>query len=198
MKYLLLLSFLVGSALASSKTFYYPDRNGEGWPSHCARRLDWCLVNGRFCGRYAAHDYCRMEGYKYASSYYISHGVGATRTIGDNKYCSGHCDGFFRITCRNKTVRLFDNANGPVKLYYPKVGAKSLDWCLVFEHHCGQRAADSYCRMQGFKKAKDFRKRHITNASEKTACIGDYRICDPTNHGCDSFHWIECSNYYCI
>lgn len=196
-----LLSVFVPLAHADSKVFYNPDRNGPDWPQHCAQRLDWCLVYGGHCGKLAANDFCRLAGYKYASRYSRASGVGRTRTIGDNKQCSGsYCDGFRRIVCRDRSgLQNSNTRTTPVKKFYnPRYLGRSLDWCLVFEKHCGQSAADAYCRMRGYSRAKTYRKRHITNQTEKAKCIGDSRTCDPRHHGCDTFSWIECTKSFCL
>lgn len=73
---------------------------------------------------------------------------------------------------------------------HPKYKGFALDWCRIFEHECGQSAADAFCQYKGHLKAKSWEK--WSNPGVKTMTIGQNSICDPAYHICDSFKYIRC------
>jgi serine/threonine protein kinase len=73
------------------KTFFNPRYNG--YP------LDWCLHEATQCGEPVANEWCRLKGYSRATANPIAPHIGATYILGDNKRCTGNCDGFSSITC---------------------------------------------------------------------------------------------------
>jgi hypothetical protein len=67
-------------------------------------RLDWCLKNGRDCGKPAADAFCRFWGMNEAASFSKAENIGAnepTREILDGALCEKpSCNGFSDIVCR--------------------------------------------------------------------------------------------------
>lgn len=93
-----------------------PQANGEVRtyrnPMHQGHRLDYCRAFGQECGERVATQWCRSQGYEYASDWSIARDIGdVTPTIGleEDTVCSGQqCDGFATITCgrEGRTFRL--------------------------------------------------------------------------------------------
>lgn len=73
---------------------------------------------------------------------------------------------------------------------HPKYRGYALDWCRIFEHGCGQAAANAFCQLKGHEKATHFVK--WNNPGVKTMTIGQNSICNPAYHRCDSFQSIRC------
>ena len=58
-------------------------------------------------------------------------------------------------------------------------GIARLDNCFAFGKECGQRAADTYCRVQGYEKAVRFateRARPTRIAADGSLCDGDFYV----------------------
>lgn len=167
-------------------------------------RLDWCQQFGNTCGGPAAHTWCRSQGYDYATEWKVDRGLNEkTLTIGDNKVCDPkkvrRCDGFKSITCQGWAR--YDNWSkiGGPKYHYPSFQGTPLNTCLVNNQKCsGKEAADAYCKLMFYFRAKTFKVRTITDKSEKTRLIGEKNgICDPKKKTCKSFRWILCENEDC-
>lgn len=62
-----------------------------------------------------------------------------------------------------------------------------LDNCFAFGKACGQRAADTYCRVQGYEKSVRF----DTERARPTRVIADGSLCD--GDFCVAFKSITCS-----
>lgn len=73
---------------------------------------------------------------------------------------------------------------------YPQKGIPLLpvDYCWRHQQQCGFRAADLYCKMQGYKTAAGFVK--LENVGQSIS-IGDRKICDVGK--CDGFSSITCT-----
>jgi tetratricopeptide (TPR) repeat protein len=65
-------------------------------------RLDWCREWARSCGKAAADEFCRREGFVEAASFAKAPRIQVpTRVIGTGQICNSvSCDGFSSITCR--------------------------------------------------------------------------------------------------
>ena len=72
-------------------------------PMHQGYRLDYCQAFGQACGERVATQWCREQGYQYASDWAIDRDIGEgqpTARLDDDNVCQGHqCDGFADITC---------------------------------------------------------------------------------------------------
>lgn len=66
-------------------------------------------------------------------------------------------------------------------------GLARLDNCYSWGRECGQRAADTYCRVQGYERAVRFTTEHV----RPTRIAVDGRVCDGSF--CVAFATITCS-----
>jgi len=80
---------------AEVRTFRTPQQQGY--------RLDFCQSFGQICGERVATQWCRTQGYEFASDWAIDRNIGdrlPTMPIDDDRVCrDGRCDGFATITC---------------------------------------------------------------------------------------------------
>jgi len=87
--------FFTASSYAEVRTF----RN----PQHQGYRLDYCQAFGQVCGERVATQWCRSQGYEYASDWAIDRNIGEgqpTMPIDSDRACrGGQCDGFASVTC---------------------------------------------------------------------------------------------------
>lgn len=81
-------------------------------PQHQGYRLDYCQAFGQACGERVATQWCRGQGYEYASDWAIDRNIGdvqPTMAIDSDRVCrGGQCDGFASVTCgrEGRSVRL--------------------------------------------------------------------------------------------
>jgi hypothetical protein len=72
-------------------------------PQHQGYRLDYCQAFGQVCGERVATQWCRGQGYEYASDWAIDRDIGdvqPTVPIDSDRVCRGaQCDGFASVTC---------------------------------------------------------------------------------------------------
>jgi len=72
-------------------------------PQHQGYRLDYCQAFGQVCGERVATQWCRAQGYEYASDWAIDRNIGEgqpTLPIDSDRAClGGQCDGFASVTC---------------------------------------------------------------------------------------------------
>lgn len=72
-------------------------------PQHQGYRLDYCQAFGQICGERVATQWCRGQGYEYASDWAADRNIGdrlPTMPIDDDRICrNNQCDGFTTITC---------------------------------------------------------------------------------------------------
>ncbi|HGZ70565.1 MAG TPA: hypothetical protein ENK74_04125 [Nitratifractor sp.] len=171
------LNNLGGMKLANSVKYNHPKYKGYN--------LDWCYIFEHDCGKKVANKYCQTKGHIKATNWVKWNNPGVkTMTIGQNSICDPQyhrCDSFKSISCA-VTSKTFTK---------PKFHGYALDWCKTFAHSCGKSAADSYCKLKGYKKAISFSK--WNKLSTQTMTIGETSICDPRFHRCDSFKYIKCS-----
>jgi len=153
-------------------------------PKYKGFALDWCKIFEHECGKSAANAYCKYKGHLKAKSWIKWNNPGLkTMTIGQNSICDPAyhgCDSFKYIRCIVKTKTFIK----------PKFKGYALDWCKIFEHGCGKKAAIRYCKSKGYSKAVSWIK--WNNPGVKTMTIGQSSICDPAYHRCDSFLKIKC------
>lgn len=72
-------------------------------PQHQGYRLDYCQAFGQICGERVATQWCRGQGYEYASDWAVDRNIGdrlPTMPIDDDRICrDNQCDGFTTISC---------------------------------------------------------------------------------------------------
>jgi len=72
-------------------------------PQHQGYRLDYCEALGQACGERVATQWCRQQGFEFASDWSIERGVGElmpTLPLDGGQTCHGNqCNGFEAITC---------------------------------------------------------------------------------------------------
>lgn len=69
----------------------------------------------------------------------------------------------------------------------PKLDGYRIDWCLAWNDACGRPAADYYCRLKGFSKAREYTIAHNIGL---TYVMRDKQVCRYSH--CDGFKWIQC------
>jgi len=98
----LTLSILAALVLCPVRSGYAEVRTYRN-PSHHGYRLDYCQGFGQVCGEPVATQWCRGQGYEYASDWVVDRGIGAAQTtvhLDDESVCEGpQCESFATITC---------------------------------------------------------------------------------------------------
>ncbi len=159
-------------------------------PTYQGKRLDYCTLDGKACGKVVANRYCRMLGYDYSSQSVIAYHIDLTQHISSSASCKGwQCNGFMNIIC----VSQFSHR--PPKPYHyrekqfvdPQFNQYRVDWCYDQKGGCGRRAANSFCSHVGFMKAKQFTKETHVGI---TQTIGSQELC--FGKQCDGFKTIVC------
>jgi hypothetical protein len=188
-----------GYSSGSPATYTNPCVKGPSVDYHCNDRLDWCVWwGGNKCGQEVADEFCRMQGHDSAYSFEQDYDIPRTRLIGDDRVCTRsstqRCDGFKEITCLER--RPLPTAD-PKTFWYPKLlDGMPLDYCYSREKWCGgQYAADSFCRMNGYDKAKTYEK--VESSLRTKQMIGGY-ICDPAQMTCHTYRRITCELRFCL
>ena len=161
------------------------------YPLFHAERLDYCLTEQQQCGLEVANRYCRLMGYRHAKTQKIDHNVGLTHYLGQRRQCKGwECNGFKLITCEGPIQ------HSPKATYlqrtrefvFPRVNHYRVAWCYQHDRECGERAAYSFCRREGYSKAKQYK---IQKKLPATQSLGDQQLC--FGQDCTGFASITCS-----
>lgn len=87
----LLLAALALPAGAATQVFNAPGVGGK--------RLDWCLKWGAQCGKPAADEFCRKQGFDAALGFQQAPKAGPTVVLGTGQACGPVCDAFQSIEC---------------------------------------------------------------------------------------------------
>ena len=173
-------------AAAENKTFENPMIG--------TNRLDWCADWGKGCGAEAATAWCKTNAYDHSVNVQQAPDIGAsapTKLIATGEVCDqSYCDGFAAITCAAAelpavaapTIPEIPAADAGVPAAAPVVAATEsemfknpmhegvrLNWCFDGEGGCGKKAAEAWCKQQGFSGAKDFK---YVSAIKPTIQIG--------------------------
>ncbi len=86
------------NTISGNRVFYNPEISGY--------RLDWCRVWASQCGKPAADEFCKKQGYTEAVRWEMAPDIGnitPTKVIGTGQICDqGFCDGFKYIECSGK------------------------------------------------------------------------------------------------
>ncbi len=171
-----------GRGVVGYRDFFYPLYHGEP--------LSYCTEDQKNCGFQLASKYCAEMGYDRASRIMIDHNVGVTRYPKTKLQCQGwRCDGFKLITCEASLKKT------PIPDYYyrlkdfmlPRVDNYRIDWCYKTHRGCGRRAANAFCRYQGYARAQSYEKAPDALA---TRTIGSDELC--FGHTCVGFSRITC------
>lgn len=164
------------------KNFWHPTFHGE--------RLDYCIMDGKSCGKPVADRFCQLLGYDYSSQNVIAYNIGLTHYLSSRAACKGwRCHGFMTIRCATRL------SHTPPKPYHyrekkyidPRFNGYRLDWCYNQNQDCGARAANSFCGRMGFVRAKQFAKEHSVSATQS---IGSQALC--FGEECSGFKQIIC------
>lgn len=165
------------------RNFWNPTFHGE--------RLDYCSKDGVECGKPVADRYCQTMGYDESNRSLIAYNVGLTHFIASREECRGwRCNGFISIDC---TMRFSHKPPAPYhyrakKFAYPRYNNYRVDWCYVHDKGCGSRAANAFCRHEGYLSATHFSKQKRIGA---TKTIGSHELC--FGNQCTAFQLIICS-----
>lgn len=148
------------------------------------------MKGGGVCGFEVANQYCKLMGYEKSDRSIVDYNVSQTKPLLTGQICKGmRCNGFLLIRCQSTLT------HQPAKPYYyrerafdfPRVGADRIDWCYADEKGCGQRAAYSFCRRMGYRRASEFEKQeHVTI----TRSLGNQKRC--FGKACSGFSKIVC------
>lgn len=176
-------------AAPQSKAAFYRD---FWWPYYHGKRLNYCTVDGRFCGLPVAQHFCRVLGYADADHQVIDYNVGSTYFFSTKGLtpCYGlQCNGFKIIRCVDYLI------HNPPKEYayrlkqfsYPRYNNARVDWCYDGQHGCGQPAAYSFCRRMGYLKTQQFA---IQKQVGRSKALANQKLCLGSN--CNGFAYISC------
>lgn len=159
-------------------------------PTYHGIRLNYCTVEGKYCGLPVATRYCQMMGYAQADQHVIDYNVGLTNFISSAMKCQGwQCNGFKTIRC------VAQLSHRPPKPYhyrfrqfvYPRFNQFRVAWCYDGQRGCGRRAAFSFCRRMGYLQTKRYA---IEKDITATKAVGNQRLC--FGHQCNAFKYISC------
>lgn len=159
-------------------------------PYYQGQRLAYCTLDHQHCGLEVATRYCRIMGYEKASKQSIANNVGVTHFFESGSKCVGwRCDGFKTIQC---SMRIPHTPPKPYhyrlrRFFYPHYNFYRVDWCYDGCHHCGRRAAYSFCRRMGYLETRGFRKEAGVAA---TQALGNQKLC--FGNTCNAFAEITC------
>lgn len=174
------------SARENSLKFYH-----SFWlPKYQGERLSYCTLDNKECGLPLATRYCKLMGYSHADQQLIDHNIGLSHFLASKAICQGwRCDGFKTIRCV-----AFMSHKPPAPYYYrlrhyvyPRFNNYRVAWCYDGQHHCGRRAAHSFCRRMGYLTAKHFLRQKQIAA---TKAIGNQKLC--FGNQCEGFAYIDC------
>jgi|TARA_R110000868_G_scaffold94205_1_gene260127 putative hemolysin len=164
------------------RDFWYPLEHGM--------RLSYCSEDHQECGLPLASKYCQMMGYDKASKARIDHNVGLTRYPASTNQCKGwRCDGFMFISCE-ESIKKAEPAAYSYRsndFVLPRFKNYRVDWCYKSNKDCGSRAANAFCRQQGYRHATSYDKQANLPA---TQTVGDQELC--FGKTCDGFSHITC------
>lgn len=160
------------------------------YPLYHGMRLSYCSEDHKECGLDLASKYCRLMGYEKAFEARIDHNVGLTRYAGTTHQCKGwRCDGFVFISCEESLTK----EEPPIYSYRsydfvrPRFHNYRVNWCYKKDQGCGSRAANAFCRHQGYRRATVYEKQENLAA---TQTVADQELC--FGKGCDGFSHITC------
>lgn len=168
-----------------------PPANGSGKfytsPSSNGFPVDRCLYRGRACGKPAADEFCRVEGYKRADSYRI---IGSRNSwyLKEKRSCSRNCEAISAVQCSGKTNQ-GDNSGKVVLYEKPVYRGIPADECLRQDRDCGAKAAEQYCRNKGHASVVSYAS---SKSSSRTWLIGESRYCSGNN--CRALRNIRCQS----
>ncbi len=182
---LLCLSYGTYATSTQNKTyrdFWYPLYHGM--------RLSYCSEDHNECGLALASKYCQSMGYEKAFQARVEHHVGLTRYPASTNQCQGwRCDGFMFISCE-ATMKKQEPSIASYRFndfVLPRFKNYRVDWCYQHDKDCGARAANAFCRHQGYQRATVYEKQANLPA---TQTLGDQELC--FGNTCHGFSHITC------
>jgi hypothetical protein len=158
-------------------------------PLYLGKRLNYCSIDKKLCGKPLADQYCKTLGYDTSSKQVKDPNVGLTHFLNTRAQCKGwKCNGFINITCVTHL------SHSPAQsyyyreksFYYPRYANYRVNWCYKDHRNCGKAAAQSFCKRIGYMKAKQFIKE---NSIAATRTIGSQELCFGQ---CEGFKKIIC------
>ncbi len=153
-------------------------------PEHNGSPISECLRQDRDCGSKAANRFCRDNKHGYAASFRVEGSQQRTWLLGDARYCTGKdCKALQYIRCESGNS---DSDNG--FFAEPSYKGKRISRCVAQGKQCGQRAADEFCILNGYRSASKYER--WRNAGP-TIRIGSGQMCN--KQSCDSLKNIQCS-----
>lgn len=170
----------------TSKIFYRTFWN----PILLTKPLAYCEAPKTNCGAPTADQYCKSMGYLRSTAFKKAHNVGESNYIAARKTCIGwDCDSFMFIRCEGEIAH-----DKPESYHYrlrqyafPRYNHYRIDWCYQGKQGCGQKAADSFCRREGYMEARSFQ---IDEKANATKALGNQALC--FGKQCHGFSSIEC------
>lgn len=169
------------------RNFWQPYYHGE--------RLNYCTPEG-ICGLKVATWYCQKMGFERADQQMIANNVGLTRILSKpgrcpvNLQCQGwRCNSFKTIRCVKR------NTHQPPQYYHyrkrrfvlPRYNNYRVAFCYDAVKGCGGRAAHSFCRRLGYRRAIAYKKQDAVPA---TQAIANQKLCFGPD--CKGFAEIDC------
>ncbi len=160
-------------------------------PKYRGKRVSRCLTEGKGCGRKAADEFCRLEGYRSATSQERWRDVGPTVWLGNMRTCNKRsCDAMKNVQCSYQPPRNDDGANREREFRNPQHRGYPVSRCLYRGEGCEAEAAREFCRLNGYREMRYFR---VVEDIGPTIRLGSQQLCN--KRSCDGFSDITCSNY---
>lgn len=154
-------------------------------PKYRGSPVSECFRKDRECGSHAANEFCRINDFGYATSYRVEGSQQRTWLLGDKQFCTGNnCKALRYIQCENGS----DGGQSGGLFPEPSYKGKRIARCVTQGKKCDQKAADEFCRLEGYRSASAYER--WRNAGP-TIRLGNSKICN--KRSCDSLKNIQCS-----
>lgn len=174
---LLIVTILTGTVDAFGEEKYFNLPFVEG------KYVDNCLVWANQCGKPAADEFCRRQGFERAKSFTRSQAGSRIPTIvlSSRQVCNADfCVALSSVNCERADKRTFS---------LPRIDGNFVDNCLIWANRCGQPAANEFCRRNGFDHARSY-KSGRPGKFIPTQILSSKQICNA--NFCVAFTSIEC------
>ncbi|OGV27433.1 MAG: hypothetical protein A3F18_03900 [Legionellales bacterium RIFCSPHIGHO2_12_FULL_37_14] len=160
-------------------------------PIYRGTPINYCFKDEITCGYEVANLYCHLMGYQNADRIIKAYNLGHTRYLASSQHCfNPNCNGFKMIRCKGKIIHkpipsyLYTKKHFP----YPRYKGERLAFCADGKAKgCGQKAAYSFCRRQGYMQTIGYKQEKNLPI---TKAINNQRICIASR--CHGFEYIDC------